>query len=166
MTNELSKTTCGAAQVAEHKHLTAKSEKFAQAIASGANQTDAYRLAYSTDSMTTKTIWEKAARLAAHGKVSARISTLKADLAEQKLWTRTQSVQALIDALETARASGNPSAMTGAVKELNNMHGYDAPIKHDHTSRESSMTPQQVINLSMTPQEAAEAYAALLDPGR
>jgi hypothetical protein len=163
--NALSKDTDGATQMEEYKPLTGKIEQFAQAMASGANQTDAYRVAYSTGNMTVKTVWEKASRLAAHDKVSARVAALKADLADKQLWTRAQSVQALIDALETARASGNPSAMTGAVKELNAMHGYDAPIRHDHASRDRSMTPQ-VINLSMTPQQAAEAYAAMLDATR
>jgi len=163
---EPSKEIYGAAQVAEYKPLTAKMEQFAQAIAGGMNQSDAYRAAYTSNGMSQKTIWERASRLASNCKVSARLAALKADLAEKQLWTRAQSVQALIDALETARASGNPSAMTGAVKELNAMHGYDAPIKHDHTTSDHSMTPQQVINLSMTPQQAAEAYAAMLDPGK
>jgi hypothetical protein len=161
MTNEPD----GCAQMAQHKPLTAKMENFAQAIASGSNQTDAYRLAYSAGGMSARTIWAKAANLAGHGRVRARIAALKADLADKQLWTRAESVQALINALETARASGNPSAMTGAVKELNAMHGYDAPIRHDHASRDRSMTPQ-VINLSMTHQQAAEMYAAMLDPGR
>ena len=161
MANALSKDTDGDAEMGEYKPLTAKMEQFAQAIASGANQTDAYRVAYATGGMTVKTVWEKAARLAAHDKVRSRISTLKADLANTQLWTRAQSVQALIDALETARASGNPSAMTGAVKELNAMHGYDAPRKLDF----NVVAAVRTINIDMTPQEAAEAYAAMLDPG-
>lgn len=48
---------------------------------------------------------------------------------------------------------GKPPAMTGGVKQLNAMQGYDATIKHDHISR----------NRSMTPQQAAKAYAAMLD---
>jgi len=159
--NALSTETVGAAQMTKCKPLTAKMEQFAQSIASGANQTDAYRVAYSTGGMTAKTVWEKAARLAAHDKVRSRISTLKADLAYTQLWTRAQSVQALIDALETARASGNPSAMTGAVKELNAMHGYDAPKQLDL----SVVAAVRTITLDMTSQEAAEAYAAMLDPG-
>lgn len=50
--------------------------------------------------------------------------------------------------------------MTGAIKELNNMHGFDAPKKLDL----NVVAAVRTITLDMTPQEAAEAYAAMLDP--
>lgn len=159
MANELSKGTCGIAQVEEHKPLMAKQEQFAQAIASGANQSDAYRAAYSADGLSAKMIWEKASRLASNCKVEARILALKAHLADKKLWTREQSVEALKRALGLAEECQQPAAMTGVVKELNNMHGY-ASKKLDLNVAAAAQT----INLSMTPQEAAEAYAAMLDP--
>ena len=161
MANEPSKEICSAAQVAEHKPLTAKMENFAQAVASGANQTDAYRTAYSASEMTAKTVWEKAAKLAAHDKVRARIATLKADLADKQLWTRAQSVEVLKRALDLAEECQQPAAMTGAIKELNNMHGFDAPKKLDL----NVVAAARAITLDMTPQEAAEAYAAMLNPG-
>jgi len=159
--NALSRETDGAAQVTEYKPLTAKMEQFAQAIAAGANQTDAYRVAYSAGGMTAKTVWEKAAKLVAHDKVRARIATLKADLADKQLWTRAQSVEALKRALDLAEESQHPAAMTCVVKELNNMHGFNAPKKLDLNVASAART----ITPDMTPQEAAEAYALLLDPG-
>lgn len=157
MTSELD----GRTQMIEHKPLTAKMEKFAQAIADGMNQTDAYRLAYSAGGMTAKTIWTKASSLSAQGKVRARIAALKADLADKELWTRAKSVEALKRALDLAEESQHPAAMTGVVKELNNMHGFNAPKKLDLNVAAVART----ITQDMTPQEAAEAYAALLSPG-
>jgi hypothetical protein len=146
----------------EHKPLTAKMEQFAQAIASGATQTDAYRVAYSAGGMTVKTVWEKAAKLAAHDKVRARIAALKAELADKQLWTRAQSVEALKRALALAEASQQPAAMTGVVKELNSMHGFNAPKELDLNVAAAPRT----ITPDMTLQDAAEIYATLLSPGR
>ena len=146
----------------EHKPLTAQMELFAQAIADGMNQTEAYRIAYSTGNMIPKTVWEKAAKLAAHGKVRARIAALKADLADKQLWSRAQSVEALKRALDLAEKSQQPAAMTSVVKELNNMHGFNEPKRLDLNVAAVART----ITPDMTLQEAAEAYATLLDPGR
>lgn len=160
MANELSKVKGRDAQMVEHKPLTAKMEQFAQAIVSGANQTNAYRAAYSASGMTAQTVWVKAAKLAGQDKVRIRIATLQADLADKRLWTRARSVEALIEAFDTASAKGNPAGMTGAIKELNAMHGYDAPKKLDLNVAAAART----ITPDMTPQQAAEAYAAMLDP--
>ncbi len=91
----------------------------------------------------------------------ARIAALKADLADEQLWTRAQSVEVLKRALDLAEACQQPAAMTGAIKELNSMHGFDAPKKLDLNVVAAART----ITLDMTPQEAAEAHAAMLDPG-
>jgi len=60
------------------KPLTHKQEKFCHAILDGANQSDAYREAYSTDNKAAKTIHECASRLMTDRKVLARISEMRA----------------------------------------------------------------------------------------
>jgi phage terminase small subunit len=57
--------------------LTAKQEKFAQLVAKGSTQSDAYREAYDSEDMLDKSIWEKASELAAIVKVKSRIEELK-----------------------------------------------------------------------------------------
>lgn len=57
--------------------LTAKQEKFVQNIIDGMSQADAYRSAYNTKRMTDKTVWEKASKLMADGKVRARLQELR-----------------------------------------------------------------------------------------
>ena len=59
--------------------LTAKQERFAQLVAAGATQSDAYRQAYDVSPDTHRdTVIEDASHLAAHPNVSPRIQELKA----------------------------------------------------------------------------------------
>ena len=68
--------------------LTEKQELFAQSVANGARQAEAYRAHYETSRMSDKCVWEEASKLASTPKVSQRIAELKAELAEKHLWTR------------------------------------------------------------------------------
>lgn len=111
--------------------LTAKQEAFAQAIASGKTQADAYRLAYDAENMKDETIWSKASVLMADGKVSARVDELRKAIENRQLWTREMSVKALIGAYK----EGTAAVKINAVKELNAMHGFNAPTKLDVTTR-------------------------------
>jgi len=110
----------------DHK-LTAKQEAFAQAIADGMGQADAYRIAYDAEKMSTNNIYSKASVLMSDGKVAERVAQLKAQLQSKQLWSREMSVKALVQAYK----EGSGSTKVSAVKELNAMHGYNAPQKID-----------------------------------
>jgi predicted Ser/Thr protein kinase len=110
--------------------LTAKQEAFAQCIADGMTQADAYRTAYSAANATDKTVWEKAARLMAEGKVRARVDELRQALSERLLWAREDSVKVLAKIAKEDPEAPH-SAIVSAVKELNAMHGYNEPTKVD-----------------------------------
>jgi phage terminase small subunit len=105
--------------------LTAKQEAFAQAIADGLGQADAYRTAYDAEGMKDSTIYSKASVLMSDGKVRARVDELKAQVAEKQLWSREMSVKALVQAYR----EGSGAVKVSAVKELNAMHGYNEPSK-------------------------------------
>ena len=109
--------------------LTSKQEAFCQAIADGMTQADAYRTAYSAGKMTDKSVWERASHLIKDVKVTARVSELKSALEAKQLWTREMSVKGLVTAYKVANKAANASGMTGAIKELNAMHGYNEPAK-------------------------------------
>ena len=111
--------------------LTNKQESFAQAIASGKTQADAYRLSYNAENMKDASIWSKASVLMSDVKVTARVEELRSKLENKQLWTREMSVKALVGAYK----DGNPTAKIAAVKELNAMHGYNAPTRLDVTTR-------------------------------
>ena len=125
--------------------LTVKQEKFAQCVADGMTQSDAYRTAYDTSNMKDASIWRKATEVMDNIKVFDRVAELKAKTASKALWTREMSIKALVRAYK----DGAPSAKIQAVKELNLMHGYNAPQKLDHTSSDGSMSP----NRKLTPEE-------------
>lgn len=106
--------------------LTAKQENFCQAIASGKTQVDAYRDNYDvSDTAKVDGLYVDACKLAADPKVSQRIADLKDEIAAKALWTREDSVLTLKAIADKAEAKD--SDKTGAVKVLNEMHGYNAP---------------------------------------
>jgi hypothetical protein len=109
--------------------LTAKQEAFAQAIADGMGQADAYRMAYDAEGMKDNTVYPKASRMMNEGKIRARIDELKSQVVEKQLWTREMSVKGLIQAYRIAQDAKTSTGMTAAVKELNVMHGFNEPTK-------------------------------------
>lgn len=111
--------------------LTPKQEKFAQEVASGKSQADAYRAAFDCAKSKPESIWSKASELMANDKVSSRVAELKAQLSEKALWTREDSVRILSEIAKDEEASRKDK--TGAIKVLNEMHGYNAPKKIEHS---------------------------------
>ena len=105
--------------------LTSKQEAFAQAVASGMRQAEAYRTSYDVSPETlNETVWEEASRIANDRKVSARVQLLKDEIAAKALWTREDSVRTLKSVIAD---TDKGAEITGAVKVLNEMHGYNAP---------------------------------------
>lgn len=107
--------------------LTAKQEAFAQAVSGGMNQSDAYRSAYDAGNMKAETIHNNAYKLMNDNEVAARVTELKAALATKALWSRERSVQALANIADGSEAKANE--IVAAIKELNLMHGFNAPTK-------------------------------------
>ena len=109
------------------KPLTQLQEKFAQLVVSGMTQADAYRGSFSADKMKPETIHKRASEMMAKGEVMGRVDELRKELSKKALWTREESVEAL----KLVLADGRGSEVVSAIKELNSMHGYNAPIKID-----------------------------------
>ena len=78
-----------------HDILTLKQENFAQNVAAGEFQTEAYRIVYSTKNMATKTIWEEASRLMANPKVAARVVEIRAEMAKRNQVTLDKVLEQL-----------------------------------------------------------------------
>ena len=107
--------------------LTAKQEAFAQAVASGMTQADAYRSAYDCGNSSEATIYDEASDLMRHPEIAPRVTELKNALAEMAIWTRIDSLQALSEIASGAEARANEKV--SAIKELNAMQGFNAPTK-------------------------------------
>lgn len=60
--------------------LTHKQEQFAQLVANGSTQSDAYRMAYDTSGYTDKSIHENASKLANDAKVAPRIGEIQEEI--------------------------------------------------------------------------------------
>ena len=122
------------------KPLTAKQEAFAQAVASGLNQSDAYRKAYNAEKMSDKQVWEEASKLFSNPKVAPRVAELKAKLnarlEAKALWSREEAAEVLRKAISLGLDSDSHGKLADAVKSvevLNKMTGLDAPLKLEHS---------------------------------
>lgn len=127
-------------------NLTPKQEKFAQCVADGMTQADAYRAAYSAGKMKADTVQQAASRLMADSKVAARVTGLRDDLAAKALWTREDSVLTL-----AAIARGGESKageIVSAIKELNLMHGFNAPIDINLGGKVISVIERRIVRPS------------------
>ena len=105
--------------------LTAKQEKFAQGIADGLAQTEAYRQAFNVPNTSPASVAVKASNMIGREYIAKRVAELREKLTQRHLWTREMSVKALVRAYQ----EGNGSVKVAAVKELNAMHGFNAPQK-------------------------------------
>ena len=128
--------------------LTGKQEKFCQCIADGMTQADAYRASYNAEKMKPESVQVKASVLMADGKIALRVRELREALAEKVLWTRAQSVAVLSGVATNGTGEVKPSEQVSAVKELNAMHGYNAPSKVDLLSSDGSMSPPKRVEIS------------------
>ena len=109
--------------------LTAKQENFAQAVAGGMTQADAYRSAYDCENSSDQVIINEASLLMKDRDISVRVASLKEAIAIAAIWTRLDSVQTLAEIAQGAEARANEKV--AAIKELNAMHGFNAPTKHE-----------------------------------
>lgn len=118
--------------------ITSQQEAFAQAVASGKSQSDAYRSAYPKSvKWKPEAVWAQASRLMAGSNVSARVSAIRNELAAKGIWTREQSVLALVGVVKSPEKATD---IVAAVKELNSMHGFNAPEKIEHSGTVTQVT--------------------------
>lgn len=144
--------------------LTAKQEKFAQAIADGMTQADAYRTAFNVRPGTKpESIHDSASKVMANPEVTHRVAGLREKLEKKALWSREMSIKALVKSFQLAEKGENPAAMTGAIKEINAMHGYNAPQKVDIkadmtvTALDASKLSSEVLSQIMAAKDATDA---------
>lgn len=110
--------------------ITAQQEKFSQEVAAGRSHADAYRAAYPKSlKWSPQIVANNAYKLTCSGEILARIDQIRAELAEKGIWAREQSVRALVSVVNAAEKA---SDLIAAVKVLNEMHGYNAPVKVEH----------------------------------
>lgn len=107
--------------------LTAQQEKFSQSISDGMSQADAYRTAYRSSNMKPETVQNNAYKLMKRNDVSTRVAELRKAVADKHIWTREKSVRVLADIADDSESKA--AEKVSAIKELNSMHGFNAPVK-------------------------------------
>lgn len=131
--------------------LTAKQESFAQLIAQGKNQAEAYRETYKSKA-SDNAVYVNASKLAASAKVSLRIKELKRQNENTAIWTREDALRRLlVVAQEAQEATSEPimdrdgnqvgvkynagagNVIVKAVEAASKMCGYNEPDKTDTT---------------------------------
>lgn len=99
-------------------NLTDKQEKFAQCIAKGYTQADAYREAYDCEDMVDNTVYKEACLLMNNPKITERVKELKERNLEKNY---DRDVRYYLEKLEEVRqkavAEGQYSAAVSAIKE-------------------------------------------------
>lgn len=104
--------------------LTPQREKFAQIVADGKSQSEAYRIAYpKAVNWKDDSVHNRASALMRNTQVYARTEELRQQLAEKQLWTREEAVATL---RKVITEYDKVSDITAAVKELNAMHGFSS----------------------------------------
>ena len=119
--------------------LTHQMEVFAQNVASGMTLSASLRAAYpqTAPSWNPDTVWNRASAMARMPKVLARVRALQKELEDQSLWSRVQSARAMIEVIDRP---DRQSDVIAAVKVLNEMHGYNEPIKVEHSGSVTKIT--------------------------
>jgi hypothetical protein len=117
--------------------LTAKQEAFAQAVAGGSSNVEAYRAHYKWQTMLPTTLVECASRVAHSHKVAARIAELKAqdahELAVARVWDKVRFVEEAEENLEKSRDLGQMAPANGALQMIGKVTGIlqDQPASSD-----------------------------------
>ena len=137
--------------------LTIKQEAFARAYVETGNASEAYRRAYNAENMQQITVTKRASELLARGDIAGMVSEMRKELTERTMWEREDSVRVLA-AIATEDQDAPHAARVSAIKEINAMFGYNAPVKVDHTSRDGSMSPKA----STDPEVAAAIAKAMM----
>ena len=101
--------------------LTPKQEVFARKIVEGMTQADAYRSAFSCNKMTDKTVWEKASRLMADGKVQARVKELRDKINDEAIMSAQKRLEWLTKVIQDDGESTGDKLK--AIDLMNKMQG-------------------------------------------
>ena len=125
--------------------LTPKQEKFAQVVASGMTQADAYRVAYNAVNMKPETIQKRASELMSKGEISGRVRELQEKGAKIAVYTLAEHLSRL-DKLSRGAESEGKFAEAVKAEELRGkaVGFYTERQQIDHTTNGEPLQPQVI----------------------
>lgn len=103
--------------------LTAKQEKFCQAIVSGMSQADAYRHAYDASRTSPQVVQNKGSLLMKKDEVRVRVESLRAPVVAKVQYGLEQAMEEAHRALKVAEGKENGGAMVAAVQLRAKLNG-------------------------------------------
>ena len=125
--------------------LTPKQEKFAQGVASGMSQADAYRHAYNAEKMKPETIQKRASELMCKGEISGRVRDLQEEGAKIAVYTLAEHLSRLDKLSRGAEAEGKFAEAVRAEELRGKAAGlYTERQQIDHTTNGESIQPQVI----------------------
>lgn len=98
--------------------LTDKQEAFAVLVASGKNQSEAYRLAYDAENMLPASIWTEASLLLSNPKVASRLMTLNQEKENQRRMMAVSRAERVLQRLETLADNAATESVRVRANEL------------------------------------------------
>jgi phage terminase small subunit len=98
--------------------LTDKQEAFAVLVASGKNQSEAYRLAYDAEKMLPASVWTEASLLLSNPKVASRLMVLNQEKENQRRMMAVSRAERVLQRLETLADSATTESVKVRANEL------------------------------------------------
>lgn len=123
--------------------LTPRRERFAQCIASGMSQADAYRASFSVERSTAKTIQEAASRLMKDSKIRARLDELRAPIVKNVQVTLENHLRDLMALRNLATKEKQMSAAINAEIARGKACGLYVE-KLQHSNPDGTLRPQVI----------------------
>ena len=118
----------------DRTRLTPKQHRFAELVASGVDQSDAYRQAYHVKASTLPaTVHRSAHDVASNPKVAAAIEKLRAENADAAQVSVSKVVAELMSTAQQARAAAQFSAAVNAYTSIARILGYLSPARGNTT---------------------------------
>lgn len=145
------------------KPLTPKQEAFALAYFETGNAAEAYRRAYDvSENAKDQWLYVEASQLLDHPQIALRLEALEEQAQKLSMFTRQKALDEYEEARKLALKEGSAAAAVGATSGKVKLFGLEAPAKSRHIHTGPNGGPIRTVTTEMTPQEAAEAYAATL----
>lgn len=104
--------------------LTPKQEKFAQLVASGTNQSDAYRQAYNAENMTYASVNRQAHAVAQNSNVASRVKELQKPIIEAHRFTLDSYIKRMNELCEISLSAEDNSAAIKALENVGKVLGF------------------------------------------
>lgn len=123
-------------------NLTPKQELFAQNVASGKTQADAYRAAYNAGKMKPETVIKRASELMSNGDITGRVAELRKPIVEKVKLT----LESHLNDLKTLRNAAAKAMQYSAAITAEGLRGKAAGLYSERDKGDDDTPPAVTVN--------------------